>query len=101
MYKCVHGLNLPYLNELFVRKNTRYNLRDNNRLQQPEFQTIRYGFKSFLYYGSKLWNFLPSEVKNSEIRLDNGLSLIHGQATNYGLLLIVQQEQIRVKCKYT
>ena len=66
MYKCVHGLNPPYLNELFVSKNTRYNLRDSNRLQQPEFQTVRYGFKSFLYYGSKLWNFLPSEVKNSE-----------------------------------
>ena len=45
MYKCVHGLNPPYLNELFVSKQTRYNLRDNNRLQQPEFQTVRYGFE--------------------------------------------------------
>ena len=33
MYKCVHGLNPPYLNELFVSKDTRYNLRDSNRLQ--------------------------------------------------------------------
>ena len=45
MYKCVHGLKPPYLNELFVSKDTRYNLRDSNRLQQPEFQTVRYGFK--------------------------------------------------------
>ena len=66
MYKCVHGLNPPYLNELFVSKQTRYNLRDNNRLQQPEFQTVRYGFKSFRYYGSKLWNSLPADVKHSE-----------------------------------
>ena len=65
MYKCVHGLNPPYLNELFVSKQTRYNLRDSNRLQQPEFQTIRYGFKSFRYYGSKLWNSLPADVKHS------------------------------------
>ena len=49
MYKCVHDLNPPYLNELFVSKDTRYNLRDSNRLQQPEFQTVRYGFKSFHY----------------------------------------------------
>ena len=66
MYKCVHGLNLPYLNELFKNKDTRYHLRDYNRLQQPEFQTVRYGFKSFRYYGSKLWNALPAEVKKSE-----------------------------------
>ena len=66
MYKWVHGLNPPYLNELFVSKQTRYNLRDSNRLQQPEFQTVRYGFKSFRYYGSKLWNSLPADVKHSE-----------------------------------
>ena len=63
MYKCVHGLNPPYLNELFKNKDTRYHFRDSNRLQQPEFQTVRYGFKSFRYYGSKLWNALPAEVK--------------------------------------
>ena len=66
MFKCVHGLNPPYLNELFINKNTPYNLRDSNRLQQPEYKTVRYGFKSFRYYGSKLWNALPTEVKQSE-----------------------------------
>ena len=66
MYKCVHGLNPPYLNELFKIKDTRYHFRDNNRLQQPGFQTVRYGFKSFRYYGSKLWNALPAEVKKSQ-----------------------------------
>ena len=66
MYKCVHGLDPPYLNEFFVSKAIRYNLRDNNRLQQPVFQTVRYGFKSFRYYGSKLWNSLPADVKRSE-----------------------------------
>ena len=48
----MHGLNPPYRNELFVSKDTRYNLRHSNRLQQTEFQTIRYGFQSFRYYGS-------------------------------------------------
>ena len=66
MCKCVYGINPPYLNELFTSKNTRYNLRDSNRLQQPEFETVRYSFKSFRYYGSKLWNALPTHLKTSE-----------------------------------
>ena len=66
MFKYVHGLNPPYLNELFINKDTPYNLRDSNRLQQPEYKSVRYGFKSFRYYGSKLWNALPTEVKQSE-----------------------------------
>ena len=45
MFKCVHGLNPPYLNELFINTDTPYNLHDGNRLQQPENQTVRYGFK--------------------------------------------------------
>ena len=66
-FKCVHGLNPPYLNELFfINKDTPYNLRDSYRLQQPEYKTVRYGFKLFRYYGSKLWNALPTEVKQSE-----------------------------------
>ena len=63
MFKCVHGLNPQYLNELFINEDTPYNLRYSNRLQQPEYKTVRYGFKSFRYYGSKLWNALPTEVK--------------------------------------
>ena len=47
MYKYVRGLNPPHLNEVFKDKHTRYDLRNNNHLQQPEFQTVRYGFKSF------------------------------------------------------
>ena len=66
MYKCVYDINPPYLNELFIGKDTRYNLRDSNRLQQPEFETVRYGFMSFRYYGSKLWNALPTQLKASE-----------------------------------
>ena len=76
MYKCVYGINPPYLNELFIGKDTRYNLRGSNLLQQPEFETVRYGFKSFRlrlpyslrfrYYGSKLWNALPTQLNASE-----------------------------------
>ena len=52
--------------KFFISKDIRYHFRDSNHLQQPEFQTVRYGFKSFRYYGSKLRNALPAEVKKSE-----------------------------------
>ena len=66
IYKCVHGLNPPYLNELFKSKDTRDHFRDSNHLQQPEFQTVRYGLKSFRSHSSKLWNALQAEVEKSE-----------------------------------
>ena len=78
MYKCAHGLNPLYLNELFINKDTPYNLRDSNRLQQLEFQTVRYGFKSFRYYGLRLWNALPTEVKQSDNLYHWNITSCHG-----------------------
>ena len=42
-----------------------YNFRDKCRLHQPQFHTYTYGFKSFKYSGSKLWNSLPRAIKNT------------------------------------
>ena len=64
-YKCFHGLNPGYLNNLFKQSSTKYNLRDSCRLEQPKFNTFSYGQRSFRYYGSKLWNLLPFSVKNT------------------------------------
>ena len=65
MYKCFHGLNPDYLNNLFKQSSTKYNLRDSCRLEQPKFNTFSYGQRSSRYYGSKLWNLLPFSVKNT------------------------------------
>jgi hypothetical protein len=65
IYKCVNGSNPSYLNNLFSKRTIEYSFRDPNRLLQPKFNTIRYGFKSFRYYGSKLWNSLPTNIKES------------------------------------
>ena len=64
MFKCMNGLNPLYINDMFSGKDSRYNLRDNSRLMQPKFNTKRYGYKSFKYLGSKVWNCLPPCVKN-------------------------------------
>ena len=67
MYKLVHVLNPPYLNEFFVSENYRYNLHGSKLLQQPELQTIRcVVVKSFRYCGSRLWNALPNWTKTEK-----------------------------------
>ena len=66
VFKCIHGLNPGYLNELFSPHSVVYNLRDPFRLEQPKFNTMKFGFKSFRYYGAKLWNSLPKDVKDTD-----------------------------------
>ena len=65
VYKCVHGLNPTYLNDLFNEPLANYNFRDKCRRHQPQFHTYTYGFRSFKYSGSKLWNSLPRAIKNT------------------------------------
>ena len=66
VFKCFHGMNPMYLNNLFCKQEIKYNLRDKTLLEQPKFSTKTYGYRSFKYYGSKLWNALPFEIKNTE-----------------------------------
>ena len=61
--KCLNGMNPAYLNELLITHESKYELRNRSRLLQPKFNTYRYGYNSFRYLGSKLWNLLPSHLK--------------------------------------
>ena len=63
MYKCVYKLNPQYMSDLFHERRLRYNLRNSNLLTQHRFTTKKYGFRSFIYYGAKLWNALPVDLK--------------------------------------
>ena len=66
MYKCIKETNTTYLNDLFCEQTSDYQLRDSSRLIQPKFNTFKFGFKSFRYFGAKLWNVLPVDIKQSE-----------------------------------
>ena len=66
VYKCVKKLNPAYMNDLFELNETPYNFRDPFKLKQLEFSNKTFGFRSFSYYGSKLWNSLPVEIKSSK-----------------------------------
>ncbi len=40
-----------------------YGLRDEHKLVHPSANTVTYGIKSFSYYGSHIWNLLPTNIK--------------------------------------
>ena len=66
VYECNNDLNLKYLNDLLCPKELSYQLWDNNRLHQMKFNTITFGYRSFSYYGAKVWNTLPPEIKKMQ-----------------------------------
>ena len=65
MYKIKHQTAPDYLVELFNEREINYSIRNHDKFTLPNFDTITFGRKSFKYYGAKLWNNLPIEIKDS------------------------------------
>ena len=78
VYKCFRGINPSYMNDIFQPKTSSYSLRDPFLLKQPKFSTKTYGYRSFGYFGSKLWNQLPVEIKSS-----NSLPIFKNRLTKW------------------
>ena len=66
MYKCVNMTNPDFMNVMFKEKSTSYNLRDDNLVFQPKLKTYTFAYRSFKYYGAKLWNNLPANLKRCD-----------------------------------
>ena len=65
VHKVLNQVSPSFLNELYVAKETNYDLRDSNKVKQPAYNTMTYGNNSLRYQGAKLWNNLPREIKES------------------------------------
>ena len=63
VFKSLHGLNPPCLNDMFTPKYVPYQLRDSSLLEQSRCRTTTYGLRSISYIGAKLWNDLPNDFK--------------------------------------
>ena len=66
VYKCINNLNPGYLNDMFINKDIKYVLRNSQKLCIPKVRTTGFGLMSFKYYGAKIWNTLPDNIKKSE-----------------------------------
>ena len=75
VYKCINGLNPKYLNDIFIVKKCKYNLRDDSVINRNKVQTTNYGLKSSKDYGAKIWNVLPDCCKGA-VSLDEFKVLI-------------------------
>ena len=64
MYKIMNDLTPHYLSKRFTKKETKYAMRNNNRLYLDRPRT-EYKKRSFCYRGAKLWNSLDENVKGA------------------------------------
>ena len=84
VFKCVKGVNVPFLNRLFEVKDIPYSMRDSYKLVQPKRKSVKYGIRAISYLGDKLWNDLPPEYKHI-VNMDVGqfkAILIFGKSNN-------------------
>ena len=65
VYKSVHKLNPPYVQDLYKRKTTNHHLRGHDTLHIPRVNSTTYGLHSSAYLGAKVWNCLPQTIKGA------------------------------------
>ena len=63
-FKIIHKKSPLFLQDLLTIKNNIYNFRYINTADIPRRRTTKYGKNSFRYEAARLWNTLPSEVRN-------------------------------------
>ena len=82
IFKTIHDENPPFMKEIFVMKESCYNLRSKFRLHVPSASTTKYGLETVSFRGNQVWNVLPNDFKDSDcvssfkrkIKTWNGLS---------------------------
>ncbi len=65
IFKALHGSTPIYIRDHFEEKDKIYNLCSTVSLKQPKCNTVTYDFNSFPYKGAKIWNDLPTKIKDS------------------------------------
>ena len=66
IYKALHNLSPLYMSELFTLREMKYNLRNGNALTSYKPCTTSYGIDSVSHLAPKIWNQIPTEIRNSK-----------------------------------
>jgi len=68
IFKFVNCLSAPIMDDMFTLRKTvpGYGLRNQNPLQRISPKTVRYGTESLSYLAPKIWDIVPSKLKESE-----------------------------------
>ena len=65
IYKTFKNTNPPFMQEYFIRKDVKYDLRTRDQLQIPAAKSITFGTDSTKFRGSLLWNSIPDLIQRA------------------------------------
>ena len=65
MLKTINNLNPSFMDEIFLKRSVRYNLRSANTFLLPMVHTVNHGTETIRYRGQRIWRSLPQEIKDS------------------------------------
>ena len=66
VYKALNNLSFPLMSDLIKLKEMTYNLRNTSALVSTNTKTTNYGINSISYLAPKIWDQVPTEIKNSK-----------------------------------
>ena len=70
LFKVFKGFSPVIFVEAFsVRQRRQFNMRNHSYFAMPLAKTVNYGLESFSYIGSKLWDSIPSHMKETLLKL--------------------------------
>ena len=70
MFKVLKGLSSQILNDIFSLRNIEYNIRSQTDFSSSVVHSVKYGHNSLRYFGPKIWNIIPDDIKNASNVLD-------------------------------
>ena len=65
MFKTKHGLNLPFMKEIFCPQTNQYILRNDRDFNLRRVRSVMYGSETVRYRGPQLWCTLPVSIRHS------------------------------------
>ena len=66
LYKVHHGLAPELMNDIFKKRNVTYYFRNNSFFETRNIKSVYYGSETISFLGPKIWEFLPSNIEDSE-----------------------------------
>ena len=65
IYKVLHDLSPTLMKEIFLLRNSKYNLRKNPTFLTRNVKSVFSGTETISYLGPKIWEQVPNEINNS------------------------------------
>ena len=66
LYKVHHGLAPELTNDVFKKSNVTYNFRKSSAFETKNIKSVYYISETISFLGPKMWELLPSNIKDSE-----------------------------------